>query len=84
MKVLNLQFLQAMKSKLDALKPGFYYTREQLCADLKLPKEYATAVSLAMLDPMFDAFEMVKSRGIRRRAGSSLPKLPAAKPIKTA
>ena len=67
MKVLNLQFLEAVKARLDTLKPGFYYTREQLCHDLKLPKDYVTAISLAMLDDRFSDFEMVKSRGIRRR-----------------
>jgi hypothetical protein len=66
MKVLNLQFLQGMKAVLDKLEDGSSYTREQICTKLGLAKEWAPAVSLAMMDEMFVDYEMVKSRGIRR------------------
>jgi hypothetical protein len=68
MKVLNLQFLQGMKAVLDKLEDGSSYTREQICTKLGLSKDWAPAISLAMMDEMFVDYEMVKSRGIRRIA----------------
>ncbi len=68
LKVLNLQFINAVKEVLDKLEEGSYYTREQICAKLGLGIEWAPAISLALLDSTFDGYEAVRSRGIRRKS----------------
>lgn len=67
MQVLNPEFVQAVKNKLDKLEAGCYYSREQICISLGLDKSMVNAVTLALQDPLFAGFESVKSRGIRAK-----------------
>lgn len=73
MQVFNQEFVDAVKSKLETIQPGFYMTREQVCLAVGISGTYANAISILMAGPEFADFESVKSRGIRRKKVETNP-----------
>ena len=68
MNILTTEFTQKVKAELEALRPGMHLTREAVCKAIGLDKDYAGAITLALMLPEFSMFESTRGRGISRRA----------------
>jgi len=64
MQPINQEFIDAVIKELNELEPGYYLTREQICAKIGVLKEYSELISVLHKVGKLPGFKMVKSRGI--------------------